>query len=323
MKRILLPIVLILIALVACEKEFEPDVSGWKAYTTPARRLVQLNLELNGREKQIELPGDEKTGYRYPQWAHFEDHLLLTQITKTERCSDYQIISIDTTGTILDTIFTAPPNTPLNFKLAPNDSLLILKSYSDNCDDDSDNFMYTFFNRYSKKNLSDTVRVETARGIPLIENIWSPDSRKVIIQHWSGGGTKAFVYDLVTKDTTHIDKGSNFIWSPSDNNLVAYIKDYSIYSMNIQTREKEIIYQGKKKRSATEFRWNPTGDFLMIHVRSYLLNVEAGPLQSNKIIYFSIKDKRESRFFYDDQRIHTWKDGPSKKKTSNPSALIH
>jgi hypothetical protein len=311
MKKILFPAI-VLIAI-ACGGKFEPELTGWRAYTIPGGRL---HLDLNGKEKTIALAGDKETGYRYAQWTKFQDNLLLLQIIKTERCYDYQIIAIDTAGTFVDTIYTAPPNTPLNFKLAPNDSLLILKTYDDNCGDDSDNYKYTFYNRYLKQALTDTIKVVNARGILLNETIWSPDSKKVIISQRSGGRTKAFAYDLESKDTTYIDKGSNFSWSPIDKNLVAYVKDYSIYTKNIETAEEELIYKGKRKKGAYDFRWNPTGDFMMVHFQQYLLNIDAPPLRSTKIFYLSMKDKRESKVFYDAQRIDTWKEGSATRKVS-------
>lgn len=294
----------ILLGLVGCDPEFDPDLSGWKAYTHPARRV---HVDMDGREKVISLPGGEGTGYRYPQWTKSQDHILLTQLISTHSCYDYRIISIDTTGTILDTLYTAPPRTPLNFKLAPNDSLLLIKSYVDNCTDVSSRFRYTFYNRYLHTWLPDTISVRKAKGIPLRETIWSPDSRRVIISEWSGQLVKAFAYDLVTRDSISIDKGSNFVWSPTDNNLVGYIKDHSIYTKDLGTGEEEMVYEGRSKKSAGDFRWSPGGDFLMIHVRSYLLNVEAPMFQSRKIIYLSLKDGRESRVHFDDQRIDTWK----------------
>jgi hypothetical protein len=302
MKKILPILVLILLG---CDKEFEPELTGWKAFTVPGRRIF---FELDGREALIELPGNESIAYRFAQWTKLQDHILLAQMTKTKSCYDFQIISIDTTGTILDTIYTAPPDTPVNFKLAPNDSLLLLKTYSDNCTDEGSDYKYTFYNRYLKTSLPDTIKVANARGILLPETVWSPDSKKVIIPEWSVQRTKATVYDLVTKRKTYIETGDNFIWSPTDNNVVAYIKDYSIYTMNIETGEKEIIFKGKKKKRATAFRWNPSGDFLMIHVQGYLLNLEAGPFQTHNTIYISMKDGNESKVFYEDERIDTWKD---------------
>jgi hypothetical protein len=304
MKKFLLLVALFIV--LGCGREFEPELKGFKAYTLPGR--PQVHLEMDGREATIELPGEGKVGYRFAQWTKQQDHLLLSQIVKTESCYDYQIISIDTSGTIIDTIYTGPPNTAVNFKLAPNDSLLLLKTYDINCVDKGSNFKYTFYNRFAKQALYDTVDFGSSAGILLHETIWSPDSKKVILPNWTGLIIEACVYDLATRDTTYIDTGSNFIWSPTDNDIVSYIKDYSIYTMNLATREKEILYHGKKKRGATAFRWNPNGDFLMIHFKSYLLNVEAGPLQQNRIIYVSIKDKSESRIYYDDQRIDTWKD---------------
>src|SRR5689334_20930003 len=170
MRKFLFPILLLLI--IGCDKEFEPDLSGWKAYTTPSKRL---HLNMNGRETTLDLPGDDRIGYRFAQWAKLQDQILLMQSIKTELCYDYQIISTDTTGAIVDTVYMAPPNTPINFKLAPNDSLLLLKTYDDNCDERG-NFKYTFYNRYLKAALTDTIRVENAWNIPLHETIWSPDS---------------------------------------------------------------------------------------------------------------------------------------------------
>ena len=313
MKKIL-PLTYFLI-LVGCGKEFEPELSGWKAYTVPARPLVHLDMD--GRETTIKLPGDEGIGYRFAQWTKFQDQILLTQIIKTETCYDYQIISIDTAGVIIDTIYTAPPNTPVNFKLAPNDSLLLLKTYDDNCVE-SDHYKYSFYNRYLNTAFADTIAVGNARGILLQETVWSPDSKKVIISEWSGRQEEAFTYDLATKDTTYIDKGGNFVWSPSDKNLVAYLKDYSIYTKNIDTGEKELIYEGKSRRSVTRFRWSPNGGFLMIYLKSYFLNVEAPPLQRHTIIYLSLPDKIESEVFYREQRLDTWRSAGADNRRNKP-----
>ena len=302
MKKILLPLLLVVLG---CGQKFEPDLSGWQAYAVPARPRVYV--EIDGRAREIELPGGEGTTYRFAQWTMVQDHMLLSHIVKTETCYDYQIIEIDTTGTILDTIYTAPPNTPVNFKLAPNDSLLLLKTYVDVCEDNGNDFKYTFYNRYTRKSLADTIRVGNAGGIMLNETVWSPDSKRVILSAWSGMEIKAFVYNLATKDTTFIDMGSNFIWSPIDKNLIAYIKDYSIYQINLETGSKEIVYQGKRKKKVMNFRWSPDGDFLMIHIKGYLLNIESGMTSKPANIYLSMKDKSESSVFYHDERIQTWK----------------
>ena len=304
MKRILLPVIALI--LLACGREFEPELTGWRAYTLPGSVKVHLNID--GRETTITLPGRSNVRYRFPQWTKSRDRLLLVQMTKTGDCDDFQLIAIDTSGTITDTIYTAPPRTALNFKLAPNDSLLLLKTYDDDCQS-LDNFKYTFYNRYLKTALLDTIRTGSTRGLLIDETVWSPDSKNVILSAWSGSKAKAFTYNLVTKDTTYIDKGVNFLWSPTDNDMVAYIKDFSICTRNIKTGKKEILFQGKRKRSATDFRWNPQGDILMIHLQRYLLNVEAPPFQSHTIIYLSMKDKTESRTFLDDQRIDTWIEG--------------
>ncbi|MFZ6014072.1 MAG: hypothetical protein ACOYXT_27270, partial [Bacteroidota bacterium] len=303
MKRIIRSSLLLL--LLGCgEKEFKPDLGGWQTYTHPARRV---HLEIEGRQKTLQLPGDERVTYRYAQWAKVKPEILLVQLAQTDSCVDYQLVAVDTTGVIVDTVYTAPPNTPVNFKLAPNDSLLLLKTYNDNCADESYNFKYTFYNRYTKTALPDTIVVGNARGIPLPETVWSPDAKKVIIAEQFGNRIRAFAYELTTKDTTYIDKASNFIWSPIDNNIVAYIKEYSIYTKNMATGEEELIYEGKRKRSVADFRWSPHGDFLMINIYSYILNIDKPMFRRSTIIYFSLADKTESKVFLDERKIDTWK----------------
>jgi hypothetical protein len=302
MKKILFPVLLLI--LLACSREFEPEIKGKQAFVVPARPMVHLNID--GRETTIKLPASEKVRYRFAQWTKSQDQILLTQIVATENCYDYQIISVDTTGTITDTIYTAPPNVALNFKLAPNDSLLLLKTYNDDCERSGD-YKYSFYNRYLKKALPDTIDVRNARGILLDETVWSPDSKKVILSQWSGNLVAAFTYNLTTKDSTFIDEGTNFIWSPTDNDLVAYVKEYSIYLKNMATGEEGILYKGKRKRSVFNFRWDPSGDFMMIHYASFLLNIDAPMFRTTKIFYFSMEDKTESDVVFDNQRIETWK----------------
>lgn len=297
-----------------CGGDFEPDLSGWQAYTRPGRQRVYLWLD--GREKTVDLPGDESINYRFVQWTKKEDQLLVVQAQKTSACYDYRLVTIDTTGAILDTVYAGPPNTLLNFRLAPNDSLLLLKTYIDLCDGDPYRFRYTFMNRFTHEVLPDSLTVTDAAGIPLRESVWSPDSRRVIIPAWSGLASQAFVYDLDTRDTTWVDTGTNFLWSPSDGQLVTYIKNHSIYGFNLATGEKEVLYTGKKKRSVAEYRWNPGGTFLMIYVRSYLLNIEAPPLGRTSIICYSPAEERESEAFLGEKRVDTWRVSPASKVDS-------
>lgn len=293
----------ILLALLACSSDFEPNLKGWKATSRPYTRLT---LSIDGRETMVQLPKGEGVRYRFPQWTKAKDRILLVQMTEVDSCVAYKIVAVDTTGVILDTIYVAPPNTALNYSLAPNDSLLLIKTYHDDCQKTS-KFRYSFYNRYLKKALPDSIRVSDSRGIPLIESVWSPDSRKVILSSWGRSDAVGLVYDLVTKDTTYIDEGTNFLWSPADNYLVAYIKGYSVYKMDLNTGAKEILYEGKRKYSITAFRWNPTGDFMMFHVRRYLLNIVSPMTTSTVIIYLNMKDRTTSKTHLSDERVDTWK----------------
>jgi hypothetical protein len=298
----------ILTLLFGCGSDFEPKLTGWTANTDTFKPILYLNID--GHSKTLELPG-----YRYhdPQWIKNRNLLLLTQTLEINECYEYQIISMDTSGNVVDTIFTALPRKALDFKLAPNDSILLLKTFNWDCANRSNNlnydYRYTFYNRFSKKGLLDTIKVRNARNIGFSETVWSPDSKKVIIEEWTGnsGARAAFIFDLATKDTTHIDTGSDFIWSPVDNDLVAYIKDYSLYSKNIRTGETEIIYKGRKKKKVKDFRWNPTGDFLMINITGYFLNIESDALWKPTRIFISMPDKKKSQEFYNNDYIDTWR----------------
>lgn len=290
--------------VVGCGGNFEPDIKGWRAYAVPARSWVRIDV--NGHKTTIRLPNIEEASYRFAQFTKSGDRILLMRSIRKENCSDFQIIAIDTTGEVIDTLYTPPPQTALNFKLAPNDSLLLIKTYED-CAGEDARFRYTFYNRFTRRWLPDTVTVRNARGVPIHETVWSPDSRKVIVTQWAGKREDAFVYDFNTRDTTYLDKGINFVWSPVANDVVAYIKNYSVYTKNIQTGEEDLIYEGKKKNSVVRFRWNPTGEFLMLFIRGYLLNIEAGPTANTSIIYVSMKDKSESKSHWGGEtRIDTW-----------------
>jgi len=307
MKKILVPTILIL--LFGCGSEFEPRLTGWTASTDTFKPIIYLDID--GHSKMLELPGYDSIDYHDVQWTKNSNHLLLTRSTKSNNCYQYEIISMDTSGVVIDTIYKAPPKTAFDFKLAPNDSLLILKTFNWDCANRSNNFnfdyRFTFYNRFSKKGLLDTIKVGNAINIIINETVWSPDSRKVIIEEWTGSGRAAFVFDLVTKDTSFIDTGSDFIWSPSDKNLVAYIKDYSLYTKNISSGEKQIIFEGRRKKKVKDFRWNPTGDFLMINIEGYFLNIESYISWNPTHIYLSMPDKRESKTFYNMERIDTWR----------------
>jgi hypothetical protein len=301
---------LVTLIVAACGSEFEPDLSGWKVTAVPAR--PGIFFDLNGRERTLELPGGAGARYRYPQWIKAGSLVMLTQLLPADSCYNHQILTIDTAGVIVDTVYTAPPQTAINFKLAPNDSIMVIKSYYDNCVEGRD-YKYTFYNRFLKKGLPDTIHINNARGIPFEESVWSPDSRKVILSRRYNREVKAFVYDMITKDTANIDKGTNFVWSPTDTSRVFYIKDWSIYSMNISTGERELIFEGKQKRAAIAFRWSPRGDFLMIQLRRYLLNIKAPMTQSSTVLYYTLKDKTESDIHYTDLQIHSWKQGKDRK----------
>jgi hypothetical protein len=290
--------------LVACDNKFEPDLSGWKVNSLPGS--TKIRMDMNGREKTVTLPGDTSVIYRYPQWTRSQHEILMVQIYDVDECLRFRIVGADTTGVIIDTIYSAPPNTAINFKLAPNDSLLLVKSYDDDCTT-SGNYKYSFFNRYTKEPLPDTILVEDARGILMRETVWSPDSRKVVIQDRGSIGTKGFAYDLETKEQRPIDMGKNFVWSPADPQGVAYIKDYSIYMWNWETGEKKVFFEGKSVKEVMDFRWDPIGEFMMIHIKGYLLNMEAGPFQNESIVYVSMKDRTPSEAYRFSERVDTWK----------------
>lgn len=301
MKHIALGLVSLI--LLGCGQKFEPELKGWRAYAVPARAFVLFDID--GHSSRISLPSKDGVAYRFPQWTKSGDRILLMQSVRQEKCSDFRLISVDTSGNEIDTIYTPPPGTALNFKLAPNDTLVLIKTYED-CAGEEARFRYTFYNRFTGKWLPDTVTVRNARGVPIHETVWSPDSRRVIVTQWAGRREDAFVYSLDSRDTTYIGKGTNFVWSPVDNNMVAYIKEYSVYTLNLQTGEEELIFEGKRKRRVVRFRFDPTGEFLMMYVRRYFLNIEAGPTGNESVLYVSLKDKVESKYHWGEMRLDSW-----------------
>ena len=70
---------------------------------------------------------------------------------------------------------------------------------------------------------------------------------------------------------------------------------------------KQIVFEGRRKKKVKDFRWNPTGDFLVINIEGYFFNIESYITWNPTHIYLSMPDKVESETFYNMERIDTWR----------------
>lgn len=305
--RKILPIILVSV-FGACSADFEPNLSG--ATANIDFHTKNLLISINGRQKEFKLTTVDSINYYNPQWTNRQDFILAERHVDRDNCFDYQIVKFDTTGTITDTVYTPKKCTIVDYMLSPNDSLLLIRSYSykDWRDKQFGNVKYEIYDLQSKVVTDSIIINNTKLNLDsFIETIWSPDSRKVLVFEKMDMKEKAFIYDLNRNDTTFIGVGVNFTWSPSDNNLVAYIQDLSLYTLDLKTDGREEIYHGRRKKKVTDFRWGPKGDFLMVNVSGYMLNIESKMTWDPLCVYISIPDKRKSKEFWYNQRIETWK----------------
>jgi hypothetical protein len=101
--------------------------------------------------------------------------------------------------------------------------------------------------------------------------MWSKDSKRVLISKKPEQSvnkrkpSKWYVYDLNTGDTTFIDVGINFIWSPTQDHLIAFAKHNSLFFHFLDSNTTVQFYQLPKTHIIKSFQWTPDGKELLIH----------------------------------------------------------
>lgn len=297
------------ILLFQCSSDYEPAFTGKTIYHDWNSDKLKLNID--GQLKEFKLPTSETIDYNSPIWLRGQDTILMTKTEKTDSCYNYSIVSFDVNGNLQSTILKSEPCTIIEFMPAPNDTLLLLRTYnyadwfSKNKVGRVNYLVYDLFKQSIQDSISfDNTNLELDK---FHESIWSPDSKKVLLFATADNGEQlGFIYNL-NEGKKLLDSGTNFIWSPTDNDVVSYLKDNEIVFKNLDSNEKDIFYRGQEDKAINNFRWNPTGEFLVINFNGQFLNIDTKATWRPTSILVSVHDKRESKVFERHNVYDSWK----------------
>jgi hypothetical protein len=300
---------LFLIPLITqCTSNFDPEFQGKTIYHSWSSDKIQLNL--NGEIKEIKLPTTDTTVFNNPVWLKGQDRFLMTTSEKRQNCYTHAIVSFDMSGKLIDTVFTPAPCTINYFMPSPDDKSLLIRSYVYNDWKTTNTGTVSYFvYDLKQKTILDSIAFEKSRlnleGFR--ETIWSPDSKQVIIfrSHRNNEQT-AFIYDL-NKTSVLLDTGSNFVWSPTNKEVVSYIKKNKILFKNLATNKTEEFFSGDKNIIINDFRWDPKGEYLIVNLINYFTNAETGGTRKPSSIFISVSDKQQSGKFPKHTVYHSWK----------------
>jgi hypothetical protein len=301
--------ILYAILLVNCASDYEPTFTGKSIHHEWSGDKLRFNI--NGQRKEISLPTKNEIDFNNPIWQRGQDIILMQMTERLGECNNYSIVTFDMDGHVMDTIYQAEPCTYIEFMPSPNDKLLLIRTYKS--DDRLTNskergIKYLVYN-ISKQAIQDSLTFDQT-NLELDkfhESIWSPDSKNVLVFATGDNNEHlGFIYNF--KDgKKSLDKGTNFIWSPTNNNLVSYLKDNKIIFKNLDSNEMTVFYQGHENKVINDFRWNPTGEYLVINFNGQFLNIDSKAAWRPTSILVSVQDKRESKVFERHNVYDSWK----------------
>ena len=213
-------------------------------------------------------------------------------------------------GKILDTLFTPAPCTIVDYMPSPNDKLLLLRTYKYTDWYVKGTGRTTYFIYDIEKNLfQDSIIFENSKlnFESLKETIWSPNSeRTLLFSIGENNEQAAFIYKLGGEKTL-VGRGTNFIWSPVDEHLVSYLNANTIFFKNVLTNETTEFYKGQKDKKINDFRWSPTGEYLVINLHGYFMNIASKTTWKPSRIFISAKDKWKSKEIFEHTVFESWK----------------
>jgi len=297
------------ILLVECGSNYEPAFTGETIYHDWNGDKLQFNID--GQQKEIKLPTDNQIDFNSPIWLRGQDIVLMTKTEKVGDCYSYSVVTFDMNGCILETIYKAEACKIIEFMPSPNNKLLLLRTYksadwySNRKEGDIKYIVYDI----SSQSILDSITFDNS-NLELDkfhETIWSPDSKNVLI--FTANNNKkqlGFIYNL-EEGKRLLDSGTNFIWSPTDNNLVSYLVDNEIIFKYLDTNETTKFYQGQENTRINDFRWNQTGEYLVINFNEQFLNIDSKATWRPTSILVSVPDKRESNVFERHNVYDSWK----------------
>lgn len=273
---------------------YEPAITG--ETITHEWQLDSIRLNINEQISVFKLPANDSVDYSDPVWLNKQDAFLMTQYKKDrDSCYNYQIVLFDTKGNLLDTVFTPPPCTIVDVMPSPNDSLLLVRTYLHSVwrQQIPGIAVYLVLNIASREVLH-TVKHRTYFNLgKLVSPVWSSDSKRFLEFDADKDGTQLAYFHELNVAKNIVGTGKNFIFSPTDVNTVAYLKDNTIFFKNISTNAVVEFYKGEKE--IINFFWHPKGEYLLVNTGDYYLNIKKDKLWSPSHIFISVPDKKISR----------------------------
>ena len=293
-----------------CKSERKYPLTGSRLYFggyTHNLRIERLDTTININS----LKGEDINFYN-PIWKKREDliYVLKSERSKIDRIYKYDIFTMDLKGTIKDTIYSEKPDMVIGEIMpSPNDSLMLIQrfNYQDwkNSGRPGDTTWYEFNMDYI---IFDMVGSKVYKTLSLksdlflrsfTETVWCNNSQRVVITRKPEQSInnrkpeEAYIFDILTGDTTFVDFGYNFIWSPTQENIISYAKENSIYFYNTKNASIEEFYKLPPKYSISSFRWSLNGDALILYCGEQPVLLKSfGKLSSSSTeLIILIKDK--------------------------------
>jgi hypothetical protein len=269
-----------------------------------------ITIDSNGYTKKFKLPVVQlKTDFSSPVLYKNKDAFLMQMSEKISRdCYNYSIVSFNTSGELIDTILTAKNCNTIDFMLSPNDSLLLVRIFKYPASEGTCTYKI-----YDTKNLNvidslvfDSVRIPFLEGFN--QNIWSPNSKQVLLFDNKEEFTPPIIYNLITKERTRLPQGgNNFIWAPNDANSIAYLNNNKIYFYNTASKKSTEFFRPKRKQTITNFRYTLIGEAIIVNIVAYWLNIESYITYSPKHIIISTYNKSDFEEYNNMRVIDSWK----------------
>ncbi len=238
----------------------------------------------NGVLKKIRLSNCNDYGcYDNPRLLHKNDCILV--IAKTQLDSLERIVKIDTTGKIIDTLYTSLKGHYIDdFSISLNDSLVFIREFDDNelrKDKSPDNVWpefkcFHYLVNVDSKNIIDSFVISSRIYLyGSKEPNWDLNSQKVLfiksLAQTSNNRKSdiAYYYDLKKKTSIFIDSCNNISWIPNDSGAVCIKQDNEIIKFNLLTKNKTILYKASRRESIDDCRFSPNGKYLLVQCHTH------------------------------------------------------
>ena len=194
----------------------------------------------------------------------------------------YQIVQVDMSGQIIDTIYSAKENENISsYSISPDNEKILIRSFDyfawrqnrlltllENTNIDSSKFIinYSIIN-IAKKTKEKEIEIKSLFELShLIENSWSPDSKNILISYKTVNNSqneeKIAILNTDKMNYKDICIGKNAIWSMKNPDDIYYIQAKEIWKYKISTNTSKLIIKLKTSETFKNLRFTPDGKYL-------------------------------------------------------------